>query len=150
MLISQLFQELLPPNCGTSGAPLEEQSSGLSSLGTSDIITVRMIDKYTHQIWTVLTHLESYLLCVYYANYVICFFTKFSKVSSSNAWKVSKYGVISGLLYFPVFGLNTGKCGPEITPCLGTFHAVMHFFNSSIVEEYILHFLGFWSTFCFF
>ena len=49
------------------------------------------------------------------------------------AWKVSKYGVISGP-YFLVFGLNTaiygvfsantGKYGPEITPCLDTFHAV--------------------------
>ena len=28
------------------------------------------------------------------------------------------------LLYFPVFGLNTGKNGPEKTPYLGTFHAV--------------------------
>ena len=44
-----------------------------------------------------------------------------------------KYGVISGA-YFPVFGLNTeiysvspniGKCGPEITPYLDTFHAVV-------------------------
>ena len=32
------------------------------------------------------------------------------------AWKVSKYGIVSGP-YFPVFGLNTGKYGPEITPC---------------------------------
>ena len=39
------------------------------------------------------------------------------------AWKVSKYGVISGP-YFPVFGLNTGKYGPEITPYLDTFHAL--------------------------
>ena len=39
------------------------------------------------------------------------------------AWKVSKYGVISGP-YFPVFGLNTGKYGPEITPYLDTFHTV--------------------------
>ena len=39
-------------------------------------------------------------------------------------WTVSKYGVISGL-YFPVFGLNTGKYGPEITPYLVTFHAVI-------------------------
>ena len=38
--------------------------------------------------------------------------------------KVSKYGVISGP-YFPVFGLNTGKYGPEITPYLDTFHAVL-------------------------
>ena len=25
--------------------------------------------------------------------------------------------------YIPVFGLNTGKYGPEITPYLDTFHA---------------------------
>ena len=36
---------------------------------------------------------------------------------------MSKYGVIS-VPYFPVFGLNTGKYGPEITPYLDTFHAV--------------------------
>ena len=49
---------------------------------------------------------------------------------SDTAWKVSKYGVISGP-YFPVFVLNTnlfsrntGKYGPEITPYLDTFHAV--------------------------
>ena len=41
----------------------------------------------------------------------------------STAWKVSKNGVISGP-YFSVFGLNTGKYGPEITPYLDTFHAV--------------------------
>ena len=39
------------------------------------------------------------------------------------AWNVSKYGVIFGP-YFPLFGMNTGKHGPEITPYLGTFHAV--------------------------
>ena len=33
------------------------------------------------------------------------------------AWKVSKYGVISGP--------NTGKYGPVITPYLETFHAVL-------------------------
>ena len=55
---------------------------------------------------------------------------------NTTAWKVSKYGVISGP-YFLVFGLNTeitkqisvfnpntGKYGPEITPYLGTFHTV--------------------------
>ena len=36
---------------------------------------------------------------------------------------MSKYGVISDP-HFPVFGLNTGKYGPEITPYLDTFHAV--------------------------
>ena len=34
------------------------------------------------------------------------------------AWKVSKYGVISGP--------KTGKCGLEITPYLDTFHAVYY------------------------
>ena len=38
-------------------------------------------------------------------------------------WKLSKYGVISGL-HIPVFGLNTGKYGPEITSHWDTFHAV--------------------------
>ena len=39
------------------------------------------------------------------------------------ARNVSKYGVISGP-HFPLFGFNTGKYGPEITPYLDTFHAV--------------------------
>ena len=42
---------------------------------------------------------------------------------SSTAWKVSKYGVISGP-YFPVLRPNTGKYGPEVTLYLDTFHAV--------------------------
>ena len=46
------------------------------------------------------------------------------------AWKVSKYGVISGL-YFPVFGLNKGQYGPEITPYLDTFQAVLMYLNVS-------------------
>ena len=39
---------------------------------------------------------------------------------------MSKYGVISGTC-FPVSGLNTGKYGPEITPYLDTFDAVVVF-----------------------
>ena len=39
------------------------------------------------------------------------------------ARKMFKYGYFSGP-HFPVLGLNTGKYGPEKTPCLGTFHAV--------------------------
>ena len=35
-----------------------------------------------------------------------------------------KYGVFFGT-YFPVFGLNTGIYGPEKTPYLNTFHAVI-------------------------
>ena len=37
--------------------------------------------------------------------------------------KSVQYGVFSGP-YFPAFGLNTGKYGPEKTPYLDTFHAV--------------------------
>ena len=54
---------------------------------------------------------------------VLLFFVHFS-VLSYTAWKASKYGVISGP-HFPIFGLNTGKYGPEITPYLDTFHAVI-------------------------
>ena len=43
----------------------------------------------------------------------------------STAWKVSKYGVISAP-YFSVFSPNTGKYGPETTPYLDTFYAVVN------------------------
>ena len=46
---------------------------------------------------------------------------KYSK--TPNMWKVSTDGVFSGP-YFPAFGLNTRKHGPEKTPYLDTFHAV--------------------------
>ena len=39
------------------------------------------------------------------------------------ARKISKYRVFSGP-YFPVFGLNTGKDGPEKTPYLDTFYTM--------------------------
>ena len=42
----------------------------------------------------------------------------------STVWNVSKYGVFSSP-YFPAFGLNAGKYGPEKTPQLDTFHAVL-------------------------
>ena len=44
-------------------------------------------------------------------------------MQTDTAWKVSKYGVISGP-YFSVFGLNIGKYGSEITPYSNTFHVV--------------------------
>ena len=44
-------------------------------------------------------------------------------VGTQTAWKVFKYGVISGE-YFPVFSPNSVKYGPEITPYWDTFHAV--------------------------
>ena len=64
------------------------------------------------QCFTVL-YIKIYTLC-----FRLCMFY--------TAWKVSKYGVISAP-YFPVFGLNTGKYGPEITPYLDTFHVVLDF-----------------------
>ena len=48
----------------------------------------------------------------------------------STAWKVSKYGVVSGPYFTPfelylfVFSPNAGKYGPEKTPYCVTFHAV--------------------------
>ena len=39
-------------------------------------------------------------------------------------WNVSKYGVIFDP-YFPVFGLNTGKYGAQITPYLDTSRCVV-------------------------
>ena len=56
-------------------------------------------------------------------------------VSETTAWKVSKYGVIYGP-YFPVFGLNTGKCGPEITPYLDTFRAVKQDFEEVFLQKF--------------
>ena len=58
---------------------------------------------------------------------------------SFTAWKVSKYGVISDP-YFPVFGLNTGKYGPEITPYLAAYYAVIVFSYSSLNNPF--HFLA--------
>ena len=49
---------------------------------------------------------------------------RISLFSGITVRKVSKYGVFSGP-YFPAFGLNTGKYGPEETPYFDTFHAVL-------------------------
>ena len=53
----------------------------------------------------------------------ICVSFRFRVREIDTVRKVSKYGVFSGP-YFPAFGLNTGKYGPEKTPYLNTFHAV--------------------------
>ena len=44
---------------------------------------------------------------------------------------MSQQVVISGL-YFPVFGLNMGKYGPEVAPYLDTFHAVFSYLDLQI------------------
>ena len=51
---------------------------------------------------------------------------------------MSKYGGISGS-YFPVFGLNTGKYRPEITPYLDTFHAVNVKTNRMVSSKWTYH-----------
>ena len=52
------------------------------------------------------------------------------------ARNASKYGVFSGP-YFPVFGLNTGKYGPEETPYLDNFHAVLHLLKKGFIRHYL-------------
>ena len=49
------------------------------------------------------------------------------------AWKVPKYGLISGPTYFPVFGLNTEIY--DKSPCLDTFHPVWLFYNSQNCKQ---------------
>ena len=56
-------------------------------------------------------------------------------LTPTTAWKVSKYGVFYGP-FFPVFGLNAGKYGPEKTPYLYTFHAVNH--TKNVVTYHVL------------
>ena len=46
-------------------------------------------------------------------------------------FKTNKHEVFPGS-YFPVFGLNTGKYGPEKTPYLDTFYAVSAFLTVTI------------------
>ena len=63
------------------------------------------------------------------------------------AWKMSKFGVIWSLFssgpYFPVFGLNTGKYGAEITSYLNTFQTVwvfrFNFDNQQLISLFLMH-----------
>ena len=73
----------------------------------------------------------------------------FTYFKTNTAWKVSKYGVFSGP-YFPAFGLNTGKYGPEKTPYLDTFHAVYykkHWIMKLTVREKCPYSKILWSVF---
>ena len=49
---------------------------------------------------------------------------------------MSQYKVIS-CPYFPVFSTNTEKYGPEITPYLDTFHAVVNAWNTAYLISYL-------------
>ena len=60
--------------------------------------------------------------------------SQIKKHSIITAWKVSKYGVISSP-YFPVFSVNTGKYGPDITAYLKTFQAVNNTNNIKNIKQ---------------
>ena len=62
------------------------------------------------------------------------FTVKFYTWISYTAWRVSKYGVISGP-YFPVLGLNTAKYGLEITPYLDNFHALNNYIHWELWKQ---------------
>ena len=71
--------------------------------------------------------------------YFLIFIIKSTLIIDYTAWKVSKYGVISGS-YFPTANLKTGKYGPEIAPYLDTFHAVLLILlNKTLVLHVFLH-----------
>ena len=60
-------------------------------------------------------------------------YLKLHRIPHNSALReVYKYGVFSGPC-FPVFGLNTGKYGPEKTPYLDIFRAV------SVTRKLVLH-----------
>ena len=54
-------------------------------------------------------------------------------MKENTAWKVSKYGVISGP--------NTGKYGTETSPYLDTFHAVEIIISNSLHNEAGIYYL---------
>ena len=89
-------------------------SKVLQITGKSYILTVKYNGNWIFLISSVLSLCFLWSLRLdYIANFLLL-----------TAWKVSKYSAISGP-YFPVFGLNTRKHGPELTPYLDTFHAVV-------------------------
>ena len=59
---------------------------------------------------------------------------------SPTVWKMFKYGFFSGP-YFPLFGVNTRKYGPEKTPYMDSFHAV-----SAAVNIHVKVRPSFWNT----
>ena len=71
----------------------------------------------------------------------VLFFKNYLSIQNSiTTKKVSKYGVFSGP-YFPVFGRNTGKYGPEKTPYLDTFYAELRetiFFFFYVVVHFLI------------
>ena len=72
-------------------------------------------------------------------------------LNNITAWKVSKYGSYFWS-HFPVFGLNTGRYGLEITLYLDTFHAVYVLKTAWHLKIYVkqmftLEYMGRWKWF---
>ena len=68
---------------------------------------------------------------------------KWFKKYLSTAWKVSKYGVISGPYFF---NPNTGKHGSEITPYFDTFHAVFVLWIANMLFNVLSYIFTWYST----
>ena len=91
---------------------------------------------YCLRFWMVPQSLRNIMHCLTSVQKRSFFWSVFSCIRTEYGKIVSKYGVFSGP-YFPVFGLttpylsifspNTGKYGPEKTPYLDTFHAVIYY-----------------------
>ena len=92
--------------------------------------------------WKV-SNMEFFLVLIFlYSDWIRRFknYEKLEKhLSYWTAWKVFKYGVFSGL-YFPVFGLNTVKYGPEKYPYLDTFHAAQYKKCMWVSRNYLIYF----------
>ena len=63
------------------------------------------------------------LLVMFFITNLFARINEFKDKELYTVWKVSKYGVFSG--HLSVFSPYTGKYGPEKTPYLDAFHAVI-------------------------
>ena len=89
----------------------------------NDLLTANII------FWETVCILSHSLYFLYFSNWKIMIIgigtPKFGTCHQTfTAWNVSKHGVISGP-YFPVFGLNTEKYWPEMSPFMKFFRAVI-------------------------
>ena len=78
------------------------------------------------------------LFCCVYQFFVRNFCLSIYFITILQCVKSAKYGVISGpyyTKYLSVFSPNAGKYGPEITPYLDTFHAVISYMLFLLVYE---------------
>ena len=77
---------------------------------------------------------------VTYMHWVLSLRKAWTALVRNTAWKVSKYGVISGP-YFPVFGLNTEIYGVKFTPWnLSKLENVLSPFEQNCSKVHTKHF----------